>query len=330
MDLIGKKVLVTGACGFIGSHLVEALVKKGAKVRAFVYYNSFGHWGWLDTLPLKIQKAMEVFSGDIRDFGSVNRAMAGMDVVFHLAALIGIPYSYVAPESYVDTNVKGTLNVLNAARENKVRKLVHTSTSEVYGTARYVPIDEKHPLQGQSPYAATKIAADMLAESFFRSFGIPVSICRPFNTFGPRQSARAVIPTILTQVLQGKKEIDLGNTETTRDFNYVTDTVEGFIRIGECDQTVGEVINIGSGREISIGDLVATLAKVLGRRIEIHKDRKRIRPSNSEVYRLCADSGKARAILGWEPKVALEEGLSRTAAWWAKFSKRYRPDLYII
>lgn len=330
MNLKGKKVLVTGACGFIGSHLVERLVEKGARVKAFVFYNSFGHWGWLDSLPKEKLEGIEVFSGDVRDFACVKKAMAGREVVFHLAALIGIPYSYIAPESYVDTNVKGTLNILSTARESGIEKMVHTSTSEVYGTAQYVPIDEKHPLQGQSPYSATKIAADMLAESFFRSFGIPVAICRPFNTYGPRQSRRAIIPTILTQTLARKKEIYLGNIKTTRDFNYVTDTVEGFIKIAESEKSVGKVINIGSGQEISIASLVKRISKIAGLDIQVKKDPRRVRPSKSEVLRLCADNTKAEKILRWKPEVSLEKGLMKTVEWLKKNQDQYRGSLYNV
>jgi len=330
MKLRNERVLVTGACGFIGSHLVERLVETGAKVRAFVFYNSFNHWGWLDSLPEEKLRQIEVFAGDVRDLPCVKRAMEGVKVVFHLAALIGIPYSYIAPESYVDTNVKGTLNILQAGRERGVDKIIHTSTSEVYGTAQYVPMDEKHPLQGQSPYSASKIAADMLAQSFHFSFGLPVAICRPFNTFGPRQSARAVIPTILIQGMAKKSRIRLGNTQTTRDFNYVTDTVEGFIRIAESREAIGQVINIGSGQEITIASLVKKISEVLGMNIKVNKDRERVRPSSSEVFRLCADNTKSKKILGWKPKVRLEEGLQRTAEWLMKHKGQYRENLYNV
>ncbi len=330
MNLKNERVLVTGACGFIGSHLVERLVEMGAKVRAFVFYNSFNHWGWLDSLPEEKLQKIEVFAGDVRDLPCVKRAMEGVKVVFHLAALIGIPYSYIAPESYVDTNVKGTLNILQAGRERGVAKIIHTSTSEVYGTAQYVPMDEKHPLQGQSPYSASKIAADVLAQSFHLSFGLPVAICRPFNTFGPRQSARAIIPTVLIQGMAGKSRIRLGNTQTTRDFNYVSDTVEGFIRIAESREAVGQVINIGSGQEIAITSLLKKVSEVLGRDIRVNKDRERVRPSSSEVFRLCADNTKAREILGWKPKVRLEEGLRRTAEWLMKYKGQYRENLYNV
>ncbi len=330
MNLQNNGVLVTGACGFIGSHLVERLVEMGAKVRAFVFYNSFNHWGWLDSLPEEKLRTIEVLAGDVRDLPCVKRAMEGVEVVFHLAALIGIPYSYIAPESYVDTNVKGTLNVLQAARETSVAKIIHTSTSEVYGTGQYVPMDEKHPLQGQSPYSASKIAADMLAQSFHLSFGLPVAICRPFNTYGPRQSARAIIPTILIQGMAKKSRIRLGNTQTTRDFNYVTDTVEGFIKIAESKKTVGQVINIGGGHEISVASLAIKVSEVLGVDMKVKIDRKRVRPSSSEVFRLCADSTKARKMLGWEPKVGLEEGLIRTAEWLKRHNGQYRENMYNV
>jgi len=322
--------LVTGACGFIGSHLVERLVEDGAKVTAFVYYNSFNHWGWLDRLPEGTLKKVKVFSGDVRDFSCVKEAMRGREVVFHLAALIGIPYSYIAPSSYVDTNVKGTLHILQAARETKVAKVIHTSTSEVYGTAQYVPMDEDHPLQGQSPYAATKIGADMLALSFHRSFGLPVAICRPFNTYGPRQSARAVIPTILAQSLSRQGNIRLGNTETTRDFNFVTDTVDGFIKIAEAEKSIGEVINIGSGREISIVSLVKALSKISGWKIRVKKESRRVRPSKSEVFRLWADNRKARKILGWKPRISLEEGLLQTFQWLTRNQSHYKGAFYNV
>jgi len=330
MTLKNEKVLVTGACGFIGSHLVERLAEMGAKVRAFVFYNSFNHWGWLDSLPEEKLQTVEVFAGDVRDLPCVHKAMEGVKVVFHLAALIGIPYSYIAPESYVDTNVKGTLNILQAARETSVAKIIHTSTSEVYGTAQYVPIDEKHPLQGQSPYSASKIAVDMLVQSFHLSFGLPVAICRPFNTYGPRQSARAIIPTIISQLLSGKTSIRLGNIRTSRDFNFVTDTVDGFIRIAESREAIGQVINIGSGQEVTITSLVRKISKILGVDMKVKTDRERVRPSASEVFRLCADNTKSKKILGWQPKVRLEEGLRRTAEWLTKYKGQYRENLYNV
>ena len=280
-----KKILVTGADGFIGSHLTEALLDRGYEVKAFVYYNSFNSWGWLDSLTPERLKQIEIFSGDIRDPNGVRTAMDGVDMVFHLAALIAIPFSYHSPDSYVDTNIKGTLNVLQAARTLNLDRIVITSTSEVYGTAQYVPIDEKHPFQGQSPYSATKIGADRLAESFYRSFGLPISIARPFNTFGPRQSARAVIPTIITQLLAGKKEIELGSLTPTRDFNYVKDTVSGFIAIAESENTVGQEINIATQQEISIGDLAKEIISQINPKVRIVCDEQRIRPENSEVSR---------------------------------------------
>lgn len=330
MDLKGKNILVTGACGFIGSHLVERLVELGARVRAFVYYDALNRWGWLDTLSEEKLKQFEVFTGDVRDFNCIKRSMNGVDVVFHLAALIGIPYSYIAPESYVDTNIKGTLNILQAARDVEVAKIIHTSTSEVYGTAQCIPIDEQHPMQGQSPYSATKIASDMLAESFHRSFDLPVAICRPFNTYGPRQSARAVIPTIITQMMAKKKHIQLGNIDTTRDFNYVRNVVEGFIEIAESEKAIGEVINIGSGHEISIADLFRKISDLLGKNPEVKTDAGRVRSPSSEVERLCADNSKAKKLLGWEPKVGLDEGLFRTAEWFSKNQDKYKQGIYNI
>lgn len=336
MNLKTQKILVTGADGFIGSHLTEELVRQGYDVRAFVFYNSFNSWGWLDHSPADIKGRFEVFAGDIRDPHGVKEAMRGCGVVLHLAALIAIPYSYHSPDTYVDTNIKGTLNILQAARELGVEKVIHTSTSEVYGTAQFVPITEEHPLQGQSPYAATKIGADQLALSFYRSFGLPVSIIRPFNTYGPRQSARAVIPTIISQIASGKKEIQLGALSPTRDFNYVKDTVQGFIAIAESDQSIGEVINIGSNYEISIGDLVHTISRLMNADIEIKTDSQRLRPEKSEVERLWADNSKARRLLGWEPqycgKEGLERGLAETIAWFTdpENLNRYRTDVYNI
>ncbi len=327
MNWKGKKVLVTGAGGFIGSHLTERLVELGADVRALVHYNALGTWGWLDESP--VRKDIEVVSGDVRDRDSVRRAMQDTEVVFHLAALIGIPYSYHAPVSYVRTNIEGTLNVLQCARELGVERVIHTSTSEAYGTARYVPIDEKHPLQGQSPYSATKIGADKLAEAFHLSFGLPVVTVRPFNTFGPRQSARAVIPTIITQCLTGDV-VRLGNLHPTRDLTYVSDTVEGFISAASTSAAIGRTINIGSGREISIGDLAKLIVRLIGRPINIESEEKRVRPAKSEVERLVADNTLARELLGWEPAVSLEEGLGRTIEWVQQHLRRYRPDVYAI
>jgi dTDP-glucose 4,6-dehydratase len=327
MNWSDKKVLVTGAGGFIGSHLSERLVELGAKTRAFVRYSSTGSWGWLDQSPLK--NDVEVVLGDIRDQDTVTHACNGVDVVFHLAALIAIPYSYQAPLSYVRTNVEGTLNVLQAAQRVESQVVVHTSTSEVYGTARTVPIDENHPLQGQSPYSASKIGADKIAESFHLSFGLPVVTVRPFNTFGPRQSARAVIPTIITQALNGS-EIRLGNLEPTRDLNFVADTVEGFIKAAETPKAIGETINLGSGREISIGDLAALILKLMNRDIPIALEGARVRPENSEVDRLCADSRKGQSILGWRPKYSLEDGLAATIEWIRENSERYRTGIYVV
>ncbi|MDI3473271.1 MAG: hypothetical protein PWQ48_1552 [Thermotogaceae bacterium] len=322
------KALVTGAAGFIGSHLVEYLVSKGIEVRAFVRYNSRNNWGWLEESSVK--EKIEVYTGDIRDYDSVKDAIKGVDVVFHLAALIGIPYSYVSPLAYIKTNVEGTYNVLQAARELNIQRVVHTSTSEVYGTAQYVPIDEKHPINPQSPYAATKSGADQLALTFYRSFGLPVSVIRPFNTFGPRQSARAVIPTIITQILAGKKKIKLGNLDTTRDMNYVLNTVEGFWHVGLHKNSVGEVINLGSGREISIGDLANLIANLIGEKIEIEVDQQRIRPEKSEVERLLCDSTKARELTGWKPRYSLEEGLKATISWLKEHMQYYKPDIYNV
>lgn len=317
--MVGTKILITGADGFIGSHLTEALVRSGYDVRAFVLYNSFNSWGWLDQCANDIRDQFEVFAGDIRDPHGVRTAMEGCDAVLHLAALIAIPYSYHSPDTYVDTNVKGTLNVVQTARDLGVSKVVHTSTSEVYGTAQYVPITEEHPLQGQSPYSASKIGADQIAQSFYLSFGTPIVTLRPFNTYGPRQSARAVIPTIITQIANGQRQIRLGAVHPTRDFNFVADTVSGFIRALESDTGVGEVINVGSNFEISIGHTAHTIAEVMNTEIEILNDEQRMRPDKSEVERLWADNTKARELLGWEPVYAglegFRRGLSETAAW---------------
>lgn len=323
----GRRVLVTGAGGFVGSHLTERLVELGADVRAFVEYSSLGSWGWLDESPLRDD--LNAVPGDVRDADSVRRAATGVDVIFHLAALIAIPYSYEAPYSYVETNVVGTLNVLRAAQAVGVDMLVHTSTSEVYGSAQAVPIDESHPLQGQSPYSASKIAADKMAEAFHLSFGLPVATLRPFNTFGPRQSARAVIPTIITQLLTGEK-VALGNLAPTRDFTYVSDAVEAFVRTGECVAAVGRVVNAGSGQEISIGGLVERIEGVLGRQAPVEHDEQRVRPPASEVDRLCADARLARELLGWKPQVPLDAGLAATAEWIAGHLDRYRSGAYVI
>jgi len=325
-----KKVLVTGADGFIGSHLTERLAREGARVRAFVFYNSFNRWGWLDDTEQSLLETIDVFPGDVRDSNRVLEAVEGHEVVFHLASLIAIPYSYYAPDSYVQTNIGGTLNILNACRKVNVPRLIHTSTSEVYGTAQYVPIDEKHPLQGQSPYSATKIAADMLVESFYRSFQLPVTIIRPFNTFGPRQSARAVIPTVLSQILQGFKQIKLGSLHPTRDFNYVADTVSGFLSAGQSEKAVGQTVNVGSGREISIGDLVETIMNITATEVEILTDDKRIRPPNSEVDRLLCDASKVKDLTGWTSEYTLEKGLDDTFRWMKQNLKFYKSNLYII
>lgn len=331
-----KKVLVTGADGFIGSHLVEKLVQSGYQVKAFVQYNSFGTWGWIDSLPKEIKQQIEIFSGDIRDPYGVKRALEGCDAVLHLAALIAIPYSYHSPDTYIDTNIKGTLNILQAARELEIEKVVHTSTSEVYGTAKYVPIDEDHPLQGQSPYSASKIGADQLAISFYSSFNTPVSIIRPFNTYGPRQSARAVIPTIISQIASGHDVIKLGALTPTRDFNYVEDTVNGFISILESTASIGEVINIGSNFEISIKDTAETIARVMKSKVEFITDEIRLRPENSEVERLWASNQKASELLGWKPKYGgiegFEKGIQKTVDWFVdpKNLKNYKTDIYNI
>lgn len=327
-------VLITGADGFIGSHLTEALVRAGHEVRAFVLYNSFNSWGWLDQCAPDVKGKFEVFAGDIRDPHGVKETMKGCDAVLHLAALIAIPYSYHSPDTYVDTNIKGTLNVLQAARELGVRRLIHTSTSEVYGTARFVPITEEHPLQGQSPYSASKIAADQLAYSFYASFGLPVVIARPFNTYGPRQSARAVIPTIITQIASGNREIKLGAVSPMRDFSFVQDTVAGFIAALNSDSGLGEVVNFGSGFEISIGDTAQLIAETLNVKIEIITDEARLRPKNSEVERLCADNGKARELFGWQPSRGGREGLKRglieTAEWFTRPEnlRTYKDGIY--
>lgn len=324
------KVLITGADGFIGSHLVEELIRAGKSVRAFVYYSSFGSWGWLDSLPAEIKNEFEVFTGDIRDPNGVREAMKEIDTVFHLAALIAIPFSYHSPDSYVDTNIKGTLNVLQAARDFSTRRVLITSTSEVYGTAQYVPIDEKHPFQGQSPYSATKIGADRLAESFFRSFNLPVTIVRPFNTYGPRQSARAIIPTIITQLLSGMTKIRLGSLEPTRDFNYVKDTVAGFINIAGSDRTIGEEINIASGKEISIGELAHELIRQINPNAQIQCDEQRLRPEQSEVVRLLGDNTKIKSLTGWTPRYTLKEGLAETISFLNDNLSKYKSDIYNI
>lgn len=329
-----NKILITGADGFIGSHLAETLIRNGYSVRAFVLYNSFNSWGWLDHAPKDIRDNVDVFSGDIRDPNGVREAMKGCDAVLHLAALIAIPYSYHSPDTYVDTNIKGTLNVLQAARELGVKRIIHTSTSEVYGTARFVPITEEHPLQGQSPYSATKIAADQLAYSFYASFDLPVMIARPFNTYGPRQSARAVIPTIISQIANGKRQIKLGSVSPTRDFNFVRDTVAGFIAALESDKGLGEVVNFGSNFEISIGDTVQLIAEVMDAEIEVVTDEARLRPENSEVERLWAENDKAKQLFGWQPtyggREGFKRGLAETADWLSNPVNlaAYKADIY--
>lgn len=336
MGVHNKKIIITGADGFIGSHLTETLVRKGYNVRAFVFYNSFNSWGWLDSASADIKKSIEVFSGDIRDPHGIKEAMRGCDIVLHLASLIAIPYSYHSPDTYVDTNVKGTLNVLQAARDLNISKVVHTSTSEVYGTAKYVPIDEEHPLQGQSPYSASKIGADQMALSFYRSFDTPVAIIRPFNTYGPRQSARAVIPTIISQIASGKRVIKLGSLRPTRDFNYVKDTVNGFITIMNHENSLGEVINIGSNFEVSIGETAKLIAEVMGVEIEVVSDDIRQRPEKSEVERLWASNEKAKQLIGWKPeyggKDGFKRGLKETAEWFKDKNNlsHYKADVYNI
>jgi len=328
------RILVTGADGFIGSHLTEALVRAGHDVRAFVQYNSFNSWGWLDEAASDVAGHFEVFAGDVRDPNGVRTSMRDIDAVLHLAALIAIPYSYHSPDTYVDTNVKGTLNVVQAARDLGIGRVVHTSTSEVYGTARFVPMTEEHPLQGQSPYSASKIGADQIALSFHRSFGTPVVVLRPFNTYGPRQSARAVIPTIITQLAAGRREVRLGTLSPTRDFNFVADTVRGFLRAVDAEGVLGEVINLGSGYEVSVGDTARTIARLMNVDIELIQDDQRVRPKKSEVERLFADNAKAAELLEWVPQFGgldgLERGLGRTIEWFTdkRNLARYRTDVY--
>ena len=332
MNLKNKKILVTGADGFIGSHLVEKLVDEGHKVKAFVYYNSFNSWGWLDSFPKDKLDKIEIFTGDIRDPNGVRTAVKGCDIIFHLAALIAIPYSYYSPDSYVDTNIKGTLNILQAAKDYGVEKVIVTSTSEVYGTGIYVPIDEKHPKQGQSPYSATKIGADAIADSFYRSFNLPVTIVRPFNTYGPRQSARAVIPTIISQILAGKKEIKLGSLNPTRDLLFVKDTVDGFIEIAKSDKLIGEEVNIATNNTISIGDLAKMIIKLTGKKVKIVSDDIRKRPVKSEVERLHGSNQKLLANTKWKQKYSLELGLKETITWFgeSKNLKMYKTDIYNV
>lgn len=332
MILKDKKVLVTGADGFIGSHLTEKLLEEGCKVRAFVYYNSFNSWGWLDTIPKNKLANIEIFAGDIRDPNGVKKAMEGCEVVFHLAALIAIPFSYHSPDSYVDTNIKGTLNILQATKELKVEKVLVTSTSEVYGSALYVPIDEKHPFQGQSPYSATKIGADRLAESFYKSFDLPVAIVRPFNTFGPRQSNRAVIPTIITQLAAGKEEVHLGKLSPIRDFLYIKDTVQGFIEIAKSDKTIGEEINIATSVEISIEELALNLIKQMNPKARIVCKSERLRPDKSEVDRLLGCNKKIHQLTNWKPKYNLTTGLAECITWFTNpvNLNKYKYDIYNI
>lgn len=332
MELKGKKVLVTGADGFIGSHLVERLLAEGCQVKAFVYYNSFNSWGWIDSFDAARQQQLEIFAGDIRDPNGVRTAVKGCDVVFHLAALIAIPYSYHSPDSYIDTNVKGTLNILQASRDEGIKRVLVTSTSEVYGTAQYVPIDELHPRQPQSPYSASKIGADCLAESFFRSFDTPVTIVRPFNTFGPRQSARAVIPTIITQLLKGKEVINLGDLRPTRDLLFVKDTVEGFVSIAKCDELVGHDVNIATESEISVADLAQELIRQLNPSARVECDETRLRPEKSEVFRLFGSRQKLHQFTGWTPHYTLTTGLAETIAWFSKPEnmRQYKADIYNV
>lgn len=327
-----NKVLVTGADGFIGSHLTEELVIQGYNVKAFVYYNSFNSWGWIDSFPDEIKDKIEIFAGDIRDPNGVRTAMEDRDTVFHLAALIAIPFSYHSPDSYIDTNIKGTLNVLQAARQLKTERILVTSTSEVYGTAKFVPITEEHPYQGQSPYSATKIGADRLAESFYRSFELPVTIVRPFNTYGPRQSARAIIPTIIIQLLGGYNEIMLGDLKPKRDFSYIKDTVNGFIEIAKSERTVGEEMNIATQSEISIGDLAQTIINLINPHAKILQDSQRIRPSKSEVYRLFGSNEKLRKLTDWKQKYSLREGLKETIEWFSDKDnlKQYKAKIYNV
>jgi NAD dependent epimerase/dehydratase len=327
MNWRNKKVLVTGAGGFIGSHLTEHLIELGANVKAFVRYNSRNDWGLLELLPREKRNKIEVVMGDLKDTDAVRQVVKGTDIIFHLGALIAIPYSYIHPGETIETNILGTLNVLMAAKENGIEKFIHTSTSEVYGTARYVPIDEGHPLQGQSPYSASKIGADKIAESFYRSFDLPIAIIRPFNTYGPRQSARAVIPTIITQTLT-KGKIFLGSLHPTRDYTYVKDVVEGFIKVAESPKSVGEVINIGSNFEISIGDLTNKIISLIGKNAEIITDPARVRPQDSEVERLWCDNTKAKRLLGWDPTTTLDKGLKKTIEWISDNINLYKPEIY--
>ncbi|WP_291632297.1 NAD-dependent 4,6-dehydratase LegB [Clostridium sp.] len=330
MNWQGKKVLITGAEGFIGSHLTERLVELGADVTALAQYNSFNNWGWIDTFDKKTRESIKVVTGDIREYDGMKRILKGQEVVFHLAALIAIPYSYLSPMAYVRTNIEGTTNVLEACREYGVEKIVHTSTSETYGTALYVPIDEKHPMQGQSPYSASKIGADKMAESYYKSFNMPIATIRPFNTYGPRQSARAVIPTIISQILAGKTEIKLGSLTPTRDFNFVKDTAEAFIKVAESERTIGEVINAGSNYEITIGDTVKKIVNIIDKDVKILCDDERIRPENSEVNRLWADNTKIKELTGWKPNYTIDSGLCATVEWIKNNMQYFKTDIYNV
>jgi NAD dependent epimerase/dehydratase len=324
-----KKILVTGAGGFVGSHLVEGLVKSGARVRAFVHYNSRNDWGMLEDVDKRILREVEVVASDLRDTDAVRKAVKGQQVVFHLGALIGIPYSYVNPRDVVDTNVGGALNVLTAARDFEAEKIIHTSTSEVYGTAQYVPMDENHPANPQSPYAASKLAADLLALSFHRTYDLPVGVIRPFNIYGPRQSSRAVIPSIITQALL-KRTVNLGSVSPTRDLTFVTDSASGFIAFAECERAAGEVVNLGSSGEVSVGQLIDLISTHLNKKIRIVRERKRIRPQKSEVERLFSDSRKARTLFGWNPKIDIEKGIKKTVSWMERNIDKYKQEIYNI
>lgn len=328
--MFDSKILITGADGFIGSHLTEFLVREGYEVKALSQYNSFNNWGWLEDVDCRNQ--IEVFNGDIRDPHYCKHITKNVDVIFHLAALIAIPYSYVAPDSYIDTNIKGTLNICQAAMDNGVKRIVHTSTSEVYGTAQYVPIDEDHPLQPQSPYSASKIGADAIAMSFYNAFQLPVVTVRPFNTYGPRQSARAVIPTIITQIASGLKQIKLGDVTPTRDFNYVTDTCRGFLALARCDAAIGQIVNVGSNYEISVSDVLNLIREIMNSDVEFISDDQRLRPENSEVFRLWCDNSKIRELTGFEPEYNIRDGLSATVEWFtrSKYLSRYKADIYNI
>ncbi len=332
MNLSNKRILVTGADGFIGSHLVETLMDEDCHIKAFAYYNSFNSWGWLDSFPKKKLSEIEIFAGDIRDPNGVRTAVKETDIVFHLAALIAIPFSYHSPDSYIDTNIKGTLNVLQACRDFNIERVITTSTSEVYGTAQYVPIDEKHPLQPQSPYSATKIGADAIAESFYRSFNLPLIIARPFNTYGPRQSARAVIPTIIIQLLNGKNEVKIGSLHPTRDLNYVDDICKGFVALAKCDDAVGRGVNIGSGEEIAIGKLVNLIIELINPNAKIVSEEQRKRPDKSEVEQLLCDNSLMKRLTGWKPEIQLKEGLIKTIEWFRNRdnSNKYKDDIYNI